>query len=267
MKNYYRLISKIDIKNEKLVKGINLEGLRNLGDPLYFSKKYYAHEIDELIIHDITASLYKNIFLKKLLEKISKKIFIPITAGGGVRSLDDIEDLLSSGADRVLINTALFENINLLEDAVKIYGKANIVINIEYSKIDGQNYVFCKQGREKTNYLLNDWIKKLKKFEAGEIILTSIDKDGTGKGFDLEVLEEIIKNYSNPVSIHGGCGSVRDIKNLIDNFPEISGIVLSSMLHYNYLDKKTEFFKKINLEKIDIKKLKKKINSKVRYFR
>ena len=267
MKNYYRLISKIDIKNEKIVKGINLEGLRSLGDPLYFSQKYYAHQIDEIIIHDITASLYKNVFLKKLLEDISKKIFIPITAGGGVRSLDDIENLLSSGADRVLINTALFDNINFLRDAVKIYGKANIVINIEYSKIDGENYVFCKQGREKTNYLLLDWIKKLKKNGAGEIVLTSIDNDGTGKGFDLDILKEVAKNYNDPVSVHGGCGRVKDIKNLIDLFPEISGIILSSLLHYNYLEKKTELLKKSNFDKINIKNIKKKLNSKNRYFR
>jgi cyclase len=261
--NAFRLIAKLDIKNEKLVKGIKLEGLRNLGNPYNFINYYYKNGIDEIILHDVTASLYGNNCITGVISEISKNIFIPILAGGGIRTLKDIERILMSGCDRVLLNSAVIKDIKFLKKAANTFGSSNISINIEYLNIKNENKVFYEYGRQETKFVLIDWIKKVQDNGAGEIMLTSIDREGTGNGFDLDVLSEINKICKVPLTIHGGCSNFKDIKNLVLNNKKskVTGVALSSLLHYNFLrkEKKINFSISNKWEKTDIKIIKKKL--------
>ena len=185
-----RTIARIDIKNENVIKGINLEGLRKIGNPNRIIKDYYINGIDELLIIDSVASLYGRNNLFELIKNITNDIFVPITLGGGIRSLKDIEDALNSGADKVAINSKALESPNFLTEAVSNFGESTIIVNIEAKKIREKSwepYKFC--GREKTNLKIEDWIYTIQSKGCGEILLTSIDKEGTETGFDIELIE------------------------------------------------------------------------------
>ena len=193
-----RTISRIDIKNESVIKGINLEGLRKIGDPEKIAKEYYHDGIDEIILIDSVASLYGRNNLFDLIKKITKEIFVPITLGGGIRSLKDIENSLNSGADKVAINSKALEDPNFLSKAISNFGESTILVSIEAKKIGDEKweaYKFC--GREKTNLNIIDWIKKIQDKGCGEILLTSIDKEGTETGFDIELLENVEGKLKN----------------------------------------------------------------------
>ena len=192
-----RIISRLDIKNNFVIKGINLEGLRKIGEPKTIIEKYYKEKIDELLIIDSVASLYGRNNLFDFIKKITKEIFVPITLGGGIRSLSDIEKALNSGADKVSINSQALSEPKFLQEATKNFGESTIVVNIEAKEISPNKwepYKFC--GRERTNINLNDWLKKIHDFGCGEILLTSIDKEGTESGFDLRLLNSIYKIIS-----------------------------------------------------------------------
>lgn len=252
----FRIISKIDIKEQSLVKGINLEGLRKLGDPYNFIKHYYLNNIDELVLHDVTASLYGNKCITEVIKVISENIFIPITVGGGIRTVKDVENILKAGGDRVLLNSGVVKNIKFLNEVVKNFGSSNVAVNIEYLNYPNCSKIYYEYGRQKTDIDLKDWIKKVQDHGAGEIVLTSIDREGTGLGFDTDTVKKIIKLIKIPLTIHGGCSSAEDIINLY-KIGKISGVVVSSLFHYNYLKNNKE--KKFNLEKwknVDIKKIK-----------
>lgn len=229
----FRIISRLDIKDDKLVKGINLEGLKIFGDPIIFSKYYYKDNIDELILHDVVASLYNRNNLSSLLKKLAKNIFIPLCAGGGIRNLNDINNCLINGADKVSINTAAFKNKNFLNEAVKEFGSSTITVSIETLKIDNKFYTFINNGRTPTNILLNHWIELVQDQGVGEIIITSIRNEGLQKGFDWELLELIDNKINIPYLIHGGAGKIDDILRVKKNF-RTSGVILSSFLHYKY---------------------------------
>ena len=207
MTKFKRIISRLDIKEENLVKGIQLEGLRILGDPIYFSKKYYEEEIDELIYQDCIASLYGNHNLHTFISKISKQIFIPLTVGGGIRNIEDIKKALYSGADKVAVNTAAIKNINFLNEATEIFGSSTISISIEAVKLeDNEYYCFTESGRNNSGIKVVDWCKRVQENGAGEIILTMVNTEGTGEGFDVDFLKSILKISKIPVIAHGGCG-------------------------------------------------------------
>ena len=230
-----RTIARIDIKNNHVIKGINLEGLRKVGDPSEIIKKYYKNDIDELLIIDSVASLYGRNNLFSLIKNITKEIFVPITLGGGIRTLKDIESSLNSGADKVAINSKALENPDFLTEAVNNFGESTIIVNIEAKKISSENwepYKFC--GREKTNINIHDWIKTIQDKGCGEIILTSIDFEGTETGFDIELISNIYKIINKPLIVSGGCGSLNDILDLKRRFRKVS-IALASVLHYNTL--------------------------------
>lgn len=235
----FRIISRLDIKDDKLVKGINLEGLKVLGDPVNFSKNYYNDNVDEIILHDVVASLYNRNNLSSLLKKLAKNIFIPLCVGGGIRNIKNINDCLINGADKVSINTAAFKNKYLLNEAVKEFGSSTISVSIETLKIDGEFYTFTNNGRTPTNILLKNWIKFVQDQGIGEIIITSIRNEGLQKGFDWELLELIDKDINIPYLIHGGAGSINDILKVKNNF-KTSGVILCSILHYNYYKNKTK---------------------------
>ena len=233
-----RIISKLDIKGPNLVKGVNLEGLRVLGEPSFFAKKYYENLSDEIIYHDCVASLYgRNNFLD-LIEKTSSDIFIPISVGGGLKSLKDIEKVLSAGADKVFINSAAIKKPKFLIEASKKFGSANICLSIEVVKNSNNEFIcLSNYGREISNKKLSDWFYEAQQLGVGEIILTSVPCDGMGNGFDQEILELIYEKIKVPFIIHGGAGNEKQIYDVLKH-DKVSGVAISSMLHYSVVREK-----------------------------
>jgi cyclase len=241
-----RIIARVDIKNNHVIKGINLEGLRRIGNPKNIIEKYYKEGIDEILIIDSVASLYGRNNLFDLIEDITKEVFVPITLGGGIKNLKDINRALNAGADKVAINSGAFENNNFLQKASKEFGSSTIVSYIEAKKISDKKWEPYKNcGREKTGFDLINWIEKVQNDGCGEILLTSIDCEGTENGFDLEMLINLKKNIIKPLIISGGCGSMEDIIQIKNNFNHIS-VAIASLLHYDKI-KILEIKKKINL--------------------
>ena len=231
-----RIIARIDIKNNFVIKGINLEGLRKVGDPYELITKYYERGINEIIIQDSVASLYGRNNLFDFIKDITKEIFIPITLGGGIRSLSDIEKALSSGADKVSINTRALENPNFIKEASNEFGSSTIVSSIEAKKISNnfwEPYKFC--GRERTNIDVVTWIKTIQKNGCGEILLTSIDHEGTKQGFDLEMINSLYSIIEKPLIISGGCGSLNHVSDLYKDYKD-EAIATASVLHYKILE-------------------------------
>ena len=230
--NYFRIISRLDIKEANLVKGVQLEGLRILGKANFFSEKYYKDNIDEIFYQDCVASLYGNNMLFDLISKVSKSIFIPITVGGGIKNIDDIITVLKSGADKVSINTAAFKNINFIKQAIQVFGSSTIVISIEANKLeDGNYYCFTESGRNNSGVKVKDWVQEIQSYGVGEIIMTMVNTDGTGEGFDVDFITKINHKLSIPLIVHGGCGDKHQVLDLQKN-SKIDGISIASMFHY-----------------------------------
>jgi len=231
-----RAIARIDIKNHYVIKGINLEGLRKIGDPEDIINDYYNKNIDEFLILDSVASLYGRNNLYDFIKKITEGIFIPITLGGGIRSLKDIENSLNSGADKVAINSKALEDPKFLKEAISNFGESTIVASIEAKKVSKNHwepYKFC--GREKTNISLDFWVKKVQEMGCGEILLTSIDQEGTENGFDIELIKNIHHKVFKPLILSGGCGKLEHIMEIKENFDDTS-VALASVLHYKSLE-------------------------------
>ena len=234
MKNI-RVIPRLDIKGPNLVKGIHLEGLRVLGLPEDFAKYYYENGADELFYQDTVASLYGRNSLNEIITKTAKNIFIPLTVGGGIRTLDDIRGVLRAGADKVSINTAAINEPNLIKQASKVFGSSTIVIAIEAIKANGGYLAYTDNGREYTGVDVVEWSKKVQDLGAGEILLTSIDKEGTGEGFDKELISSVSAVIEIPLIIHGGAGKMDQIPSILrDN--NVSALAISSMFHYSLLN-------------------------------
>ncbi len=232
MKDTLRIIPKLDIKGPNMVKGVNLEGLRALGSPRDFIEYYYDNSADELIYHDVVASLYLRNNLSELLKKTSKNIFIPIIAGGGIRSEKDVQELISSGADRIFINTSALNQPKLIKKIVEKFGSSTILISIESIYYEGSYYCSKDFGREKTDIKVEEWVKRIQDYGTGEIVLTSINKEGTGSGFDLKLASKISNICKIPYIINGGFGKKSHINELL-NVSNPSGIAISSAFHYN----------------------------------
>tara|TARA_B100001059_G_C17835455_1_gene587762 strand:- start:2829 stop:3677 length:849 start_codon:yes stop_codon:yes gene_type:complete len=232
-----RVIPRLDIKGPNLVKGIHLEGLRVLGLPEDFARYYYQNGADELIYQDTVASLYGRNSLNEIITKTAKNIFIPLTVGGGIRSIDDINNVLRAGADKVSINTAAIKDPDLIRNASKVFGSSTIVINIETIKSENGDYlVYTDNGREFTGINAIEWAKKVQELGAGEILLTSIDKEGTGGGFDNEIIKLITQSVEIPVIAHGGAGKISHIKETLLN-ANPDAIAIASILHYSLINK------------------------------
>ena len=228
-----RIIVRLDIKNNFVIKGINLEGLRKVGDPSELLTKYYTEGADEILLVDAVASLYGRNNLFNIIEKAVKKTFIPITLGGGIRSIDDIKKALDSGVDKIALNTYATENPEIIERAVNLFGSSTIMMNIDAKKIHTTNWeVYKNYGREKTGLEVKNWIKSIQKLGCGEILLTSIDNEGLEKGYDIPLLEYIYSEVKVPLIMSGGCGSKNDVDNIKTKFPNVS-VSMASILHYN----------------------------------
>jgi cyclase len=233
MKNF-RIIPRLDIKNGLLVKGVNLEGLRVLGNPFDFAQKYYLEGADEICYVDVVSSLYGTKNLSKFIKKTAETNFIPLTVGGGIKSLSDIDEMLLNGADKICLNSALIKNIKLLKLASEKFGSSTITAVVEITKIDEKLFITSNNGRELHRINPSDWIRKLQDQGAGEIIITSVIDDGLYKGFSLKILDNLSKILKIPFLIHGGLGNKDHIYDIAIN-SSASGVLVSSLFHYNYL--------------------------------
>ena len=231
-----RIIPRLDIKGPNLVKGIHLEGLRVLGRPADFAKYYYEQGADELIFMDVVASLYERNNLQDIISETAKEIFIPITVGGGIRSLSDIKSLLRIGADKISINTAAIKRPEIIKEASEEFGSSTIVIAIEAIKNpDGNYYAFMDNGREFSGLEVVEWARSVEILGAGEILITSVDREGTGKGIDIDLINLITQAVNLPVIVHGGIGSMADVEKAID-LGFVDSFALGSSLHYEAIN-------------------------------
>lgn len=237
-----RIIPRLDIKGPNLVKGIQLEGLRVLGNPSDFAEFYYQNGADEILYMDVVASLYERNSLNKLIEETAKKVFIPITVGGGLRKLEDINKVLCAGADKVVINTAAVKNPSFVSEAVREFGSSTIVIAIEAIKQSNGNYLaYTDNGREFTNLNVEEWVTRVVDNGAGEIVITSVDKEGTAEGFDIELTSRISEKISVPIVAHGGAGNSEHVRHLIKNC-NVDAVSISSLFHYDVIQKGSHTF-------------------------
>jgi len=236
---YIRIIPRLDIKGPNLVKGIHLEGLRVLGKPESFARLYYEQGADEIIYQDTVASLYQRNNLTEIVTRTAENIFIPITVGGGIRSLSDISEILRSGADKVSINTAAIANPNFINQASQSFGSSTIVVAVETIKqSDGRYLAFTDNGREYTGVEVVSWVREVQERGAGEILLTSIDQEGTGNGFDIDLIKLVSDVATIPIVAHGGAGTISHIVDSIQ-LTGVDAVALASILHYTAINQDT----------------------------
>ncbi len=247
-----RIIPRLDIKGPNLVKGIHMEGLRVLGKPDLFAQYYYENGADELIYMDAVASLYGRNSLLPIIEKTSKEIFIPLTVGGGLRTVDDIRTVLRAGADKVSLNTAAIRRPELIREAARAFGSSTIVVSIEaIRKKDGRYEAYINYGRERTGVDAHEWALKAAELGAGELVVTSIGQEGTGKGFDIELTRTIAESVTIPVIASGGAGKVQDVSDVILS-GQADAVAVASITHYHcvrdYQTAKGDFSSEGNVE-------------------
>jgi cyclase len=231
-KKFLRIIPRIDVRGENVVKGIQMEGVRKVGQPNELALKYYQGGADEIVFMDVVASLYGRNNILSTVEEAARDIFVPLTVGGGMRNVDDITAALRSGADKVAINTAAVVNPPFISEASKALGSQCIVLSIEAKKRDGWWEAMTHNGREPSGRNVLDWVVEAEDLGAGEILITSADKDGTKKGFDCELYESVYDRVRLPVIACGGAGSNDDVVSLAKgNY--VDAICCATILHYD----------------------------------
>lgn len=230
-----RLIARLDIKGPNLIKGVRLEGLRVMGSPQEFATRYYESGVDELIYMDIVASLYNRNNLSDIVEKTSQNIFVPLTVGGGVRTVEDAKNLLRVGADKIAINTGAIRKPELISEVARRFGSQCMVLSIEAKRTNNGSWeAYVDNGREKTGLDVIQWAKKGVELGAGEILLTSVDQEGTRKGFDVELVKAVSTAVPVPVIASGGMGSVQDLLDVVER-GSADAVAMADVLHYNRL--------------------------------
>ena len=226
-----RIIPCLDVKNGQVVKGKSFVDLKYAGNPVKLARKYYEYGADELVFLDITASYEKRKIMIGLVEKVAKQIFIPFTVGGGISTIEDIRNLLKAGADKISINTAAINNPGLLKEAAEKFGSQCIVVAIDAKKIKNKWEVFVKGGRQATGFDAVEWAKKVQELGAGEILLTSMNKDGTKEGYDLELTRKISESVNIPIIASGGAGSLESIAKVFSE-GKADAALAASIFHY-----------------------------------
>lgn len=227
-----RIIARLDVKSEFLIKGLRFEGLRKIGDPSSAALKYFEDGIDELVLVDNVASVYGRNHMGTLLERVSEATFVPLTAGGGIRSLEDAKTLFAHGADKVAVNTASFSDPTLITDIAEQYGSQSVVGSIQARRFGQHWECQVEQAREGTGVELNERINQLIEQGVGELLITSVDNDGVQSGFDFDLAKMAVEASSVPVIIGGGCGSIDDVNDL-SRIPDLSGVAIGSALHFS----------------------------------
>ena len=235
-----RVIPRLDVKGTNVVKGVHLEGLRVVGEPGKFAQAYYLDGADEIIYMDSVASLYGRNNLHNIVSQASEHIFIPLTVGGGIRTLEDVQSLLKAGADKVAINTALFKTPHLITQVAERFGSQCIVVSIDVVKNDRGQYVcLTDNGREETGVEVMSWVDKVIELGAGEILLTSVDQEGTGESFDLELTQMVSNHAPIPVIACGGAGNNQHVIDVIEQ-GRADAVSVASILHYEMLARENQ---------------------------
>lgn len=229
-----RIIPCLDVKNGRVVKGVNFVNLKDAGDPVEIAEKYDNQMADELVFLDITASHEKRSIIIDVVNRTAEKVFMPLTVGGGINSVEDIRNLLNAGADKVSINTAAVENPNLIKESSDIFGSQCIVVAIDAKKVNNHWEVFTHGGRTPTGIDAVDWAKKVEQLGAGELLLTSMDADGTKDGFDIALTDAISNAVNIPVIASGGAGGIKDFSELFTKTKADAGLA-ASIFHYGEL--------------------------------
>ncbi len=254
MSSNIRVIPRLDIKGPYLVKGIHMEGLRVLGKPEQFSRYYYESGADELIYIDVVASLYNRNSLHDIIVKTAREIFIPLTVGGGLRTVEDIRGVLRAGADKVSLNTAVIKNPQIIKEASSRFGSSTILVSIEAIKQpDGEYLAFTDNGREYTGVEVLGWAQQVEELGAGEIMLTSIDQEGTGDGYDLELTKMVAGTVSIPVIASGGAGKVEHVEQVISQ-GKADAVAVASLLHYDFIKQHLNIYETENEGNIEFLK-------------
>ena len=227
-----RIIPCLDVKNGRVVKGVNFEGLNDVNSPVELAKYYSACGADELVFYDITASSDGRKIFTDILTETAKSVFIPMTVGGGINTVEDFDRVLKCGADKVSVNSGAIRNPNLIYEAAKRYGDQCVVLSVDVKRVDGVFRVFAKGGRENTGMEAIEWIRRGVESGAGEIVVNSIDTDGVKGGFDLEMLEAVCRVVSVPVIASGGAGCIEDFITLFNTLPKVDAGLAASIFHF-----------------------------------
>ncbi|MBR2590391.1 MAG: imidazole glycerol phosphate synthase subunit HisF [Clostridia bacterium] len=231
-----RIIPCLDVKDGRVVKGVNFKGLSDVNSPVELAQYYSSSGADELVFYDITASSEGRKLFTDILCESARKVFIPLTVGGGINTLDDFERVLGCGADKVSVNSGAIKNPQLIEDAAKRYGSQCVVLSADVKRVDNEFRVFAKGGREDTGIEAIGWIKRGVDSGAGEIVLNSIDTDGVKQGFDLEMLQAVCDVVSVPVIASGGAGKIEDFITLFKRLPKVDAGLAASVFHFGEID-------------------------------
>ncbi len=228
-----RIIPCLDVKDGRVVKGVNFLGLSDVSSPVGLAKYYSDNGADELVFYDITASSEGRALFTDILCEVARTIFIPLTVGGGINTVNDFDRVLKCGADKVSVNSGAIRNPNLIYEAAKLYGNQCVVISADVKRVDGVFRVFAKGGRENTGMEAIEWIKRCVDNGAGEVVLNSIDTDGVKQGFDIEMLDAVCNAVNVPVIASGGAGCIDDFVKLFLTLPKVDAGLAASIFHFN----------------------------------
>lgn len=229
-----RIIPCLDVKNGRVVKGVNFVELKDVGDPVECAKAYNSQGADEIVFLDITATHEERDTIVDVVEKTAKEVFVPLTVGGGIRTIEDFRKLLRAGADKISVNSAAINNPSLIKEAADIFGSQCVVVAIDAKRVDGSFHVVINGGRIDTEINAINWAKKVQDLGAGEILLTSMDADGTKNGFDIELLNAVCEVVSIPVIASGGCGKLEHFSEVFENTGADAALA-ASLFHYKEL--------------------------------
>lgn len=227
-----RIIPCLDVRNGRVVKGVNFQGLSDISSPVELGRYYSENGADELVFYDITASYEERQLFTDILREVASTIFIPLTVGGGINTLDDFDRVLKCGADKVSVNSGAIRNPGLIAEAAKRYGDQCVVLSVDVKRVDGSFHVFAKGGREDTGLDAIEWIKRGEQSGAGEIVVNSIDTDGVKQGFDIPLLRIVNEAVNVPVIASGGAGSIGDFITLFREIPTIDAGLAASIFHF-----------------------------------
>ena len=227
-----RIIPCLDVRDGRVVKGVNFEGLRDVNSPVALAEYYSGSGADELVFYDITASAEGRALFTDILRETASRVFIPLTVGGGINTLEDFDRVLKCGADKVSANSGAIKNPALIGEAAKRYGDQCVVLSVDIKRVDDQFRVFARGGRENTGIEALEWIERGVGAGAGEVVVNSIDTDGVKGGFDLEMLEAVCERVNVPVVASGGAGSIADFVTLFKSVPEVSAGLAASIFHF-----------------------------------
>lgn len=228
-----RIIPCLDVKNGRVVKGTNFKNLNDVSSPVELAKYYSECGADELVFYDITASYEGRQLFTDILKEVASQIFIPLTVGGGINTVEDFDRVLKCGADKVSVNSGAIKNPDLISQAARLYGNQCVVLSADIKRVDGEFRIFAKGGREDTGIEAIGWIKKCVEMGAGEVVVNSIDTDGVKKGFDIEMLKAVREAVNVPVIASGGAGSAEDFVTLFREIPDMDAGLAASIFHFS----------------------------------